>query len=68
MKIQKAEEIRQLSAEALGERLAEAKDALFQKKLQHSLGKLEDTSALREAKREIARLNTVITEKVKGNR
>lgn len=68
MKIQKAEEIRQLSPEALAERLVEAKDALFQKKLQHSLGKLEDSASLRESKREIARLNTVITEKVKGNR
>ncbi|MBK8800792.1 MAG: 50S ribosomal protein L29 [Fibrobacteres bacterium] len=68
MKIQKAEEIRQLSAEALGERLTEAKDAFFQKKLQHSLGKLEDSASLRESRREIARLNTVITEKVKGNR
>jgi large subunit ribosomal protein L29 len=66
MKIQKAADLRPLDVAALSEKLAEAKDALFQKKLQHSLGKLEDASSLREAKREIARLNTVITEK--GNR
>ncbi len=66
MKIQKAADLRALDVAALSEKLTEAKDALFQKKLQHSLGKLEDASSLREAKREIARLNTVITEK--GNR
>jgi large subunit ribosomal protein L29 len=66
MKTQKAADLRSLDASALTEKLAEAKDALFQKKLQHSLGKLEDSASLREAKREIARLNTVITEK--GNR
>jgi len=66
MKTQKAADLRSLDTSALTEKLAEAKDALFQKKLQHSLGKLEDSASLREAKREIARLNTVITEK--GNR
>jgi large subunit ribosomal protein L29 len=66
MKTQKAADLRSLDAAALSEKLGEAKDALFQKKLQHSLGKLEDSASIREAKREIARLNTVITEK--GNR
>lgn len=68
MKIQKPEELRQLAPEALKERLVEAKDSLFQKRLQHSLGKLEDSASLNQARREIARLNTVITEKVKGIR
>ncbi len=66
MKTQKATDLRSLDTAALTEKLGEAKDALFQKKLQHSLGKLEDSASIREAKREIARLNTVITEK--GNR
>lgn len=66
MKIQKAADLRALDVAALTEKLTEAKDALFQKKLQHSLGKLEDAASIRQAKREIARLNTVITEK--GNR
>ena len=68
MKIQKTEDLRQLAPDALKERLTEAKDALFQKKLQHSLGKLEDSGSIGQAKREIARLNTVITEKTKGIR
>jgi len=68
MKIRKTQELRELASDALSERLTEAKDALFQKKLQHSLGKLEDSASLRQARREIARLNTVITEKVKGIR
>lgn len=68
MKIQKPEDIRQLAIDALKERLIEAKDSLFQKKLQHSLGKLEDSGSIGQAKREIARLNTVITEKAKGIR
>ena len=68
MKIQKPEELRQFAPDALKERLAEAKDALFQKRLQHSLGKLEDSASLNQSRREIARLNTVITEKVKGIR
>lgn len=68
MKIQKPKELRELAPDALKERLAEAKDAQFQKKLQHSLGKLEDSSSLRQSRREIARMNTVITEKIKGIR
>ncbi|HXP89353.1 MAG TPA: 50S ribosomal protein L29 [Fibrobacteria bacterium] len=68
MKIQKPQEMRELATDALKERLVEAKDAQFQKKLQHSLGKLEDSSSLRQSRREIARMNTVITEKIKGIR
>jgi large subunit ribosomal protein L29 len=68
MKIQKPKELRELAPDALKERLAEARDAQFQKKLQHSLGKLEDSSSLRQSRREIARMNTVITEKIKGIR
>jgi|GEM_PF-1424223 large subunit ribosomal protein L29 len=68
MKIQKPREMRELATDALQERLVEAKDAHFQKKLQHSLGKLEDSSSLRQSRREIARMNTVITEKIKGIR
>ena len=68
MKIQKPKEMRELATDALQERLVEAKDAQFPKTLQHSLGKLEDSSSLRQSRREIARMNTVITEKIKGIR
>jgi large subunit ribosomal protein L29 len=51
--------IRALSAADLDKRLAEARQELFNLRFQHATGALENTSRLREARREIARLLTV---------
>jgi len=68
MKTQKADDLRTSEVSALQEKLLATKDAYFQKKLQHSIGKLENPASVKLAKREIARIKTVITEKVKGIR
>ena len=68
MKQQKASDVRALDVGALTEKLTELKDGLFQKNLDHALNKLEDPSSLRVARREIARVQTIITEKQRGIR
>lgn len=67
MKTTNAADLRGLEVNTLREKLVEAKDALFQKTLQHSLGKLENPASLTLARREIARIQTIITEKAKVN-
>jgi len=68
MKQQKANDIRVLDIDALNVKLTELKDNLFQKNLDQALNKLEDPSSLRATRREIARINTIITEKQRGIR
>jgi large subunit ribosomal protein L29 len=68
MKQQKANDIRTLNIDALNVKLTELKDRLFQKNLDQALNKLEDPSSLRATRREIARINTIITEKQRGIR
>jgi len=68
MKQQKANDIRTLDIDALNVKLTELKDSLFQKNLDQALNKLEDPSSLRATRREIARINTIITEKQRGIR
>ena len=56
-------EIRDLSLKELGERKRELKAELFNLRLQQQSGQLEKPSQLRELRREIARVETVATEK-----
>ncbi|MCB9495584.1 MAG: 50S ribosomal protein L29 [Fibrobacteria bacterium] len=67
MKTKNAADLRGLEVATLREKLVEAQDALFQKKLQHSLGKLENPASISLARRDIARIKTIITEKAKVN-
>jgi large subunit ribosomal protein L29 len=67
MKTKNVADYRGLEVKTLREKLDEAKDALFQKTLQHSLGKLENPAAIKLARRDIARIQTIITEKAKVN-
>lgn len=59
----KASEFKDLSLEELKTRLADSKKELFNLKFQHARGQLEKNSRLREIKREVARILTIITEK-----
>ena len=59
----KATELRELSTEELIEKVNVLKKGLMQLRFQHKTGKLERQSALKEAKRDIARVKTMITEK-----
>ncbi len=58
----KASELRELSAEELNEKLGEAKAELFNLKFQHATGQLENPMRIKQAKKDIARLMTVLGE------
>ena len=56
-------EIRELSIEELETKVNELKQELFNLKFQKTLGQLQNTAKIRDVKRTIARLKTVVTEK-----
>ncbi len=62
----KATEIRELSEEELNTKESELKDQLFKLKFQHALGQLENAVKLKNVKKDIARIKTILTEKSKG--
>ncbi|HKJ87301.1 MAG TPA: 50S ribosomal protein L29 [Gammaproteobacteria bacterium] len=62
----KAEEIRKLGEEGLQNRLRDLRDEEFNLRFQHSTGQLENTARLREVRREIARVKTVMNEQVEA--
>jgi large subunit ribosomal protein L29 len=59
----RARELQHLNEEDLGEKLAEARQELFNLRFQSATGALENTTRLKLAKREIARILTVRTER-----
>ena len=59
----KAGEMRELSVEELVQKIRETKDELFNAKVKHATGQLEDTAKLGRLKRDVARLNTVLEER-----
>ena len=61
----KANEIRKMSAEQLNEKLTGLKKDLFMLRMQHATNQLDNTSRIKEVRKNIARIQTVITEKSK---
>jgi large subunit ribosomal protein L29 len=59
----RARELRELSDDDLLHRLAERRQELFNLRFQSVTGALENSSRLKLAKREIARILTVVTER-----
>lgn len=57
------EELRTQSAEQLQEALVSAKKELFNLRFQNATNQLDNTGRIKEVKRNIARIQTVITEK-----
>lgn len=62
----KVAEVRQLDVEELERRLAESRRELFNLRFQHATGQLENTGQLKEVRKNIARLLTVLTQKRQG--
>lgn len=58
----KARELRELSTDEVEVRLEEAREEYFKLRFQLATGGLPDTSKLRSARREIARIATVLNE------
>ena len=59
----KANEIRKMSAEQLNEKLTGLKKDLFMLRMQHATNQLDNTSRIKEVRKNIARIQTVISAK-----
>lgn len=59
----KGRELRELSEDELQTKEGELADQLFKLRFQHTLGQLENAMKLRNIRRDIARIKTVLEEK-----
>jgi large subunit ribosomal protein L29 len=58
----KAGEIRDLNFEEMYQKVSDLKEELFNLRFQHEIGQLEDPQRMKQTKRDIARLKTIIQE------
>ncbi len=59
-------ELRTLSTEELNSKIEESKKELFDLRLKNSTGSLEQPSKIRELRKNIARMKTILAEKENG--
>ena len=59
----KGEELRKLAVEELAQKSRETRDEYFSAKVKHATGQLEGTARLKDLRRDIARIETVLREK-----
>ncbi len=62
----KATEMRRLSLEELSQRLSDSADDLFRMKFQLISGQLQDPARIKQTRREVARIKTIINERELG--
>jgi len=62
----KAKDLREMTAEELRDLVLEQKEKLYKLRFQLELSQLDNTSQIREVKRDIARIKTLIREKELG--
>jgi large subunit ribosomal protein L29 len=58
----KASEIRELSITEMQQKVDDLKDELFNLCFQHEIGQLENPQRMRQTKRDIARIKTIMSE------
>ena len=58
----KVNDIREMSPEERGQKLVEIQEAFFNLRFQHETGQLENPQKMKQAKRDIARIQTIIRE------
>lgn len=63
MKPHKAKDIRELTMTELTVLLEEKRETLAKQRFQHALKQLHDTAYLKILKKDIARINTILTER-----
>jgi len=61
----KAVELRDMDAESLRSKGQELDDQLFRMRIQKSLGQLEAPGKIRDVRRDLARIKTILREKAK---
>ena len=59
----KASEVRELSLEELGAKSRELRTELFNARIRHATGQLENTAKLRELRRDVARVESLLRER-----
>jgi large subunit ribosomal protein L29 len=64
----KASEIRELSAEEKQRKITDLKQELFNLRFQHATGQLENSSKMKQTKRDIARIKTILSESAVKNK
>lgn len=62
----KIEEIRKLTTEELQTKIKEAKEELFNLRFQQATGSLEKPARLRELRKQVAKMKTIIRERELG--
>ncbi|HVF01849.1 MAG TPA: 50S ribosomal protein L29 [Rubrobacteraceae bacterium] len=63
----KVAEVREMGVEELERRVSETRRELFNLRFQHATGQLENTGQLKEVRKNIARLLTVLHQKQREN-
>jgi large subunit ribosomal protein L29 len=63
----KAGEIRALSRDEMEQKLTDFKHELFNLRFQHEIGQLEDSSKLKQIKKDIARIQTIMGESARSS-
>ena len=58
----KSGEIRDLNLEEMHQKVSDLKEGLFNLRFQHEIGQLEDPQRMKQTKRDIARLRTIMRE------
>jgi len=58
----KASEIKEMSLEEMQLKIGDLKEELFNFCFQHEIGQLENPTRMKQTKRDIARINTIIRE------
>ena len=58
----KASEIRDLNLEEMHRKVSDLKEELFNLRFQHEIGQLENPQRMKQTKRDIARLKTIMRE------
>jgi large subunit ribosomal protein L29 len=58
----KASELRDLSGDELEQKVLDTRRELFNAKVKHATGQLENTAILRNLRRDVARVETVLAE------
>ena len=59
----RTKELHELTVEELNTKLGELKEELFNLRFRHATGQLENPVALRTCKKDIARIQTILTER-----
>jgi large subunit ribosomal protein L29 len=62
----KAEKLREMSAEELGRKEKELQEQLFRLRFQKSIGQLDNAMKIRDTRRDIARVKSVLRQRSQG--